>query len=133
MWSRRVGGVLGVLLFISACERVDQIRNEFRDLTPHEAYFEALTAVGLGETALGTAWAEAASRSLGEAPTVSLPFEEDGFLFPESPDARSYLVVLPQSSKYNTLWLGFWQTVVFAVTPGSSFRCTERRPGRCQE
>ena len=40
--------------------------------------------------------------------------------------------VLPQSSKYNTLWPGLWQTVVSAVTPESSFRCTERRPDRCQ-
>ena len=41
--------------------------------------------------------------------------------------------VLPQSSKYNTLWPGLWQTVVFAVTPESSSRCTERRSGRCRE
>ena len=99
VWSCRGGGILGVLLFIPACEQVDQIRNEFRDLTPHEAYFESLRAVGLAETALGTAWSEAAARALDEAPTVGLPFEEEGFLFPESPDARSYLVELRRGQR----------------------------------
>ena len=95
MWSWRTGGYLGVLLLVTGCgDQIDQIRNEFRDLTPHEAYFESLGAVGLTETALGTAWSEAASHALDEAPTVSLPYEEEGFLFPESPDARSYLVEL---------------------------------------
>jgi len=95
----RVGVFLGVVLLSACGEQVDQIRNEFRDLTPHEAYFESLRAVGLAETALGTAWAEAASRSLGEAPTVGLPYEEEGFLFPESPGARSYRLDLRRGQR----------------------------------
>ncbi len=95
----RVGALLGALLSSACGEQVDQIRNEFRDLTPHEAYYESLRAVGLAETALGTAWSEAASRSLDEAPTVGLPYEEEGFLFPETPGARSYLVELRRGQR----------------------------------
>ena len=39
-------------LFVQACDQVDQIQNDFRELTPHEAYFESLSAVGLAETPL---------------------------------------------------------------------------------
>lgn len=95
----RFGALLGVLLSVACGEQVDQIRNEYRDLTPHEAYFESLRAVGLAETALGAAWSEAASRSLHEAPTVGLPYEEEGFLFAESPGARSYRVELRRGQR----------------------------------
>ena len=95
----RVSAVVGALLSAACGEQIDQIRNDYRDLTPHEAYFESLRAVGLAETALGEAWSEAASRSLREAPTVGLPYEEEGFLFAESPGARSYLVELRRGQR----------------------------------
>ena len=95
----RFGALLGVLLSAACSEQVDQIRNEYRDLTPHAAYFESLRAVGLAETALGAAWSEAASRSLHEAPTVGLPYEEEGFLFAASPAARSYRVELRRGQR----------------------------------
>ena len=88
-----------VLLTLYACDQVDQIRNELRDLTPHEAYMESLRAVKLAETALGTQWASAAVRSLREAPTITPPFEEEGFLFPETPEARSYRVELRRGQR----------------------------------
>ena len=78
------------VLSLNACDQIDQIQNELRDLTPHEAYVESLRAVKLAETALGTQWVSAAARALREAPTVPLPFEEEGFLFAETPEARSY-------------------------------------------
>lgn len=90
---------MGVVLLAGACDQVDQLRNDFRDLTPHEAYFESLRAVGLAGTALGQEWQEAAARSLSEAPAVALPFEEEGFLFPESPGARSYRVDLRRGQR----------------------------------
>ncbi len=84
---------------LGACDQVDQIRNELRDQTPHEAYEESLRAVGLTETALGTQWVRAAVRSLIEAPAVELPFEEEGFLFAETPEARSYRVELRRGQR----------------------------------
>jgi murein DD-endopeptidase MepM/ murein hydrolase activator NlpD len=87
------------VLSTSACDQVDQIRNELRDQTPHEAYLESLRAVNLAETALGTLWASAAVRSLTDAPTITLPFEEEGFLFAGTPEARSYRVELRRGQR----------------------------------
>ncbi len=87
------------VLSLSACDQVDQIQNGLRDLTPHEAYMESLRAVKLAETALGMQWASAAAQSLSDAPTVALPFEEEGFLFAETPEARSYRVELRRGQR----------------------------------
>ena len=87
------------VLSLNACDEVDQIQNELRDQTPHEAYVESLRAVKLAETALGTLWVNAAVRSLSDAPTVTLPFEEEGFLFAETPEARSYRVELRRGQR----------------------------------
>lgn len=86
-------------LALNACDQVDQIQNKLRDQTPHEAYMESLRAVKLTETALGTQWASAAVRSLRDAPTIALPFEEEGFLFAETPEARSYRVELRRGQR----------------------------------
>ena len=89
--SRKWPALMCLAVFsLTACDQVDQIRNELREQTPHEAYLESLRAVNLTETALGTQWERAAVRSLSEAPTIELPFEEEGFLFDETPEARSY-------------------------------------------
>ena len=87
------------VLSLNACDGVDQIRNDLRDQTPHESYLESLRAVNLAETALGAQWARAAVRSLRDAPTVTLPFEEEGFLFADMPEARSYRVELRRGQR----------------------------------
>ena len=87
------------VLALNACDQIDQIQNELRDQTPHETYMESLRAAKLAETALGTQWANAAARSLRDAPTITLPFEEEGFLFAETPEARSYRVELRRGQK----------------------------------
>ena len=87
------------VLALNACDQIDQIQNELRDQTPHEIYMESLRAVKLAETALGTQWASAAARSLRDAPTITLPFEEEGFLFAETPEARSYRVELRRGQR----------------------------------
>ena len=96
--GRTVWACLAVLS-LAGCDQVDQFQNDLRDLTPHEAYMESLRAVKLAETALGIQWAEAAAQSLRNAPTVTLPFEEEGFLFAERPEARSYRVELRRGQR----------------------------------
>ncbi len=86
-------------LFVLACDQIDQIQNNFRDLTPHEIYSESLSAAGLAETALGSEWAAVAATALSEAPVVGLPFDEEGFLFAETPEARSYRVGLRRGQR----------------------------------
>ena len=95
----RIAWACLAILSLNACDQVDQIRNELRDQTPHEAYMESLRAVNLAQTALGTLWASAAVRALREAPTITLPFEEEGFLFAETPEARSYRVELRRGQR----------------------------------
>ena len=97
-WASRPWLIL-ISLFVPACDQVDQIQNDFRDLTPHEAYFESLSAAGLAETALGSEWATVAATALSDAPVVGLPFDEEGFLFPETPEARSYRVRLQRGQR----------------------------------
>ena len=79
---------------IIGCERVDQIQNELRDLTPHEAYQESLTSAGLHETALAEEWLNAANLSLTDAPSIDTPYREEGFFPAHLPQARGYKVTL---------------------------------------
>lgn len=91
--ATRVLGVVSLLgLAASGCEQVDEVRDRFRDRTPHEAYAEALADAGLAGTALGREWIAAALRAVHQAPLVSLPFQEEGFITPESPSATAYKV-----------------------------------------
>jgi len=90
-----VFGLLAVLvaaLSEGGCERAEQVRDRFRDETPHEAYAHALARAGLAETALGRSWIRAARNAVRMAATVTLPFEEEGFIAPEAPSAVAYRV-----------------------------------------
>jgi peptidoglycan LD-endopeptidase LytH len=95
-WARAasVAGLSTVVVTATACGPIEEFREEFRDLTPHEAYFESLKAAGLAETALAAAWWGAGEEALVASPEIQLPFQEEGFLFAETPEARSYRVRL---------------------------------------
>src|SRR5688500_3260401 len=80
--------VLPVLLtLLAACERVEQLVDARRDLTPHEAYAASLESAGLVGTALGQDWLAAAREALASAQPVPLPYREEGFLPAEDPAA----------------------------------------------
>ncbi len=98
MWRRWVG-MLPLALVVTSCDQVDAIRDEFRDLTPHEAYVQSLRVAGLGETALVQAWLEAGAGALSDAPVVGLPYEEEGFLFPDDPGAVGYRLRLRRGQR----------------------------------
>ena len=84
--SRRAAlGLLAALL--AGCEQVEQIVDARRDLTPHEAYTEALQSAGLAATALGRDWIEASRQALAAPQSVPLPYREEGFLAAEDPGA----------------------------------------------
>ena len=76
-----------VSLLLSACERIEQVIDVRRDLTPHEAYVAALEAAGLAESALGHDWISAADAALATPSTVALPYREEGFIPAEVPTA----------------------------------------------
>lgn len=76
-----------VSLLLSACERIEQVIDVRRDLTPHEAYVAGLEAAGLAESALGRDWIRAADAALATPSTVALPYREEGFIPAEAPTA----------------------------------------------
>ncbi len=88
-----------VLLSLVACEEVEQLQDRFRDMTPHEAYQASLTDAGLHETALARDWIAASRRSVEDAASVPLPFEEQGFIAPEEPGAMAYLITIERGQK----------------------------------
>ena len=95
--------VIPLVTLFWGCERIDQIQNEFRDLTPHEAYLESLVSAGLNETALALDWLEAAESSIQEAPPVTPPYQEEGFFPAELPQARGYKLSLRRGQQLSVL------------------------------
>jgi murein DD-endopeptidase MepM/ murein hydrolase activator NlpD len=51
----------------------------FKKLSPHDQYAQRLKDAGLDHTALGGAWLQSASQSIGKAVTISIPYKETGF------------------------------------------------------
>jgi peptidoglycan LD-endopeptidase LytH len=90
MRSLRVSACALLCFLLVACEEVEQIVDGFRDLTPHEAYLASLERAGLAETALGRDWMRAAAAALEAASPVELPFRDEGYLAPETPEAIGY-------------------------------------------
>ena len=82
--------VLAGLLVVSGCEQIDQARDHFRDLTPHEAYQAQLNVAGLGESALARDWETAGRVALAAPLPVSLPYAEEGYISPDAPEAAGY-------------------------------------------
>lgn len=97
--SRRWVAILPLAIVVTSCDQVDAIRDEFRDLTPYESYVQSLRVAGLGKTALVQAWLEAAAGALSDAPVVGLPYEEEGFFFPDDPGAVGYRLHLRRGQR----------------------------------
>ena len=90
---------LGALVAVAACEEAEQLRDRFREMTPYEAYQASLVDAGLAETALAREWTWAGREALENSAPVTLPFQEEGFVTPESPSAAAYRVALPRGRK----------------------------------
>lgn len=82
--------VLAGLLAASGCEEVEQVRDHFRDLTPHETYQARLNVAGLGGSALARDWETAGRQALSEPLPVSLPYTEEGYISADVPEAAGY-------------------------------------------
>ena len=82
-----LGGVL------CACEQVRRLPLQFLDIrTPRERYEAGLAAAGLVGSAFVRDWQAAGERALTEAPAVSPPHREEGFLDPANPAAFGYRI-----------------------------------------
>lgn len=85
-----VPSILVALLAVAGCEEVEQVRDRFRDLTPHEVYQAQLNLAGLGGSALARDWEAAGRRALEEPLAVRLPYAEEGYISPDAPEAAGY-------------------------------------------
>jgi murein DD-endopeptidase MepM/ murein hydrolase activator NlpD len=90
--SAGLASLLALALANAACERVEEIREQHRPATPHEAYEAALIAAGLAGTALARDWSLAAERAIRDALPVEPPYHEVGYLPPEEPTAIGYRI-----------------------------------------
>ncbi|HSG06885.1 MAG TPA: M23 family metallopeptidase [Longimicrobiales bacterium] len=77
---------------VLGCEQVEQVRDARRNLTPHEAYLASLSRAGLAETALVRDWISAGLAAVENAPSVQLPFQEEGFIAADEAGATAYRI-----------------------------------------
>lgn len=77
-----------LLLVASGCDNLRRMADDLLDRrSPRERYVHALNNAGLATTALVTDWVAAGERALREAPVVSSPHAEEGYLAPAEPAA----------------------------------------------
>ncbi len=86
--TRSLPALAALMLATSACDNIrEAAENLFDNRTPRQRYVDALNAAGLRETALALDWVAAAERALTDAPLVTSPHEEQGYLQPGVPVA----------------------------------------------
>ena len=87
------------LLALAGCEELEQVQDRFRDMTPYEAYQESLKEAGLTETALAVDWTRAGEAAIRQPSPVSLPFQEQGLITAEEPEAAAYRLTVPRGRR----------------------------------
>ena len=78
------------LLLAAACSNPPLIRPSLKDAPTHERYARALEEFGLDNVALGRDWLAASARALAAPRPATPPFEETGYIAPETPVAIAY-------------------------------------------
>jgi len=102
--DRKLGLILPALavaiLVLSACSKVEELRDHFTPKSPREAYEYGLEAAGMRNTALGIEWIDAASRAF-ESPVIpDVPYQENGFINPSEPLATAFEVALKRGQRF---------------------------------
>jgi murein DD-endopeptidase MepM/ murein hydrolase activator NlpD len=88
--NRRFALLIGCLLLLGTvgCDDLRRVAQELLDHRPaRERYVDALRNAGLGTSALALDWVTAGERALREAPLVTSPHDELGYLAPGEPTA----------------------------------------------
>ncbi len=88
---------------LALCTSCGPLKDAARDLldnrTARERYQAALESAGLAQTALALDWTSAAERALRNAPLVSSPHAEQGFMHPSEPAALAFRVNLKRGQQ----------------------------------
>jgi len=75
--------------------------NLFKAASPHEQYQKKLVNVGLDQTAMGSAWLDAAIVSTQKALNISIPYKENGYFAADKVRAAAYKFNLTKGQKLN--------------------------------
>ncbi len=79
---------LSAVVLLGGCDTTRRLTRDVLDQrTPRERYLDGLSAAGLAASALARDWIGAGDQSLQAAPSVSLPYLEEGYLPPGEPGA----------------------------------------------
>lgn len=81
-----------VLMLLTGCSKVEQMREAWYPPTPYNEYVASLRAVNLDNTALGKAWLAASDRLQTDALPITLPYHAVGFIDPAQPEATGYRI-----------------------------------------
>ncbi len=92
MNTRNIAAIL-LTLTTASCDNLRRVADELLDhRPPRQQYVDALRNAGLGQAALAVDWIAAGERSLRQAPLVTSPHEEQGYLEPGEPAAIAFRV-----------------------------------------
>jgi murein DD-endopeptidase MepM/ murein hydrolase activator NlpD len=75
-------------LLVSSC-KTGPI-NLFKTSSPHELYLRKLNSAGLGNTAMGKAWADTSALVLKRALNIKIPYQETGYFAADRIPASAY-------------------------------------------
>ena len=78
---------------------LENVREFFRDPTPHEEYLMGLSQSGLASSALGQKWMAAARTALERPLAMAPPYQEEGFFPSEEPSALGYRFSLKRGQR----------------------------------
>jgi murein DD-endopeptidase MepM/ murein hydrolase activator NlpD len=125
--TRLFAGVLALTL-LGACDEVGELTDVLFDTeTPRERYEIRLDRAGLAGTALAVDWREAGARALRDAPVVTSPHAEEGYLPPGEPEAMAFRLSLHRGQEVSfeftlhsdtatLLFIDAWQVIEDSVT-----------------
>jgi len=84
---------------MAGCEQAERVQESFRDMTPYEAYREALADAAPPEAVVAQEWIRAGELAMASPAPVALPFEEEGWVGGDEPTAMAYRIVVPRGQK----------------------------------
>ncbi len=89
-----------VLLFAVGCEaELAELRERYRPGSPREAYLDGLETTGISESAVASEWILQGEDVLDTALTPTLPYREEGNLYPTEIMALGYRISLERGQQ----------------------------------
>lgn len=88
-----------VLLSVVLCWSCTTPQGGFSGRSLHEKYADGIEKAGLKETAMGAQWLAAATRSLQQPVSITIPYKETGYFAADRPAAVSYRFSLQRGER----------------------------------